>query len=246
MRGIWIVLKRELRGYFLTPVAYVFLVIFLFLSSFITFQRGFFPMKQASLWLFFSGMPWLLIFFSPALAMRLWAEERRTNSIELLLTLPLTVTQAVLGKFLAAWIMLLIALVLTCPMIVTVMFLGEPDTGPIITGYLATAFLAGLYLAIGSFFSSLTRNQVIAFILGALGCGLFFVAGSPYILNMASGIPFFSGGFITALESISVQNRFESLCRGVIELRDILFFVLLTGGWVVANIVALKERISTG
>ena len=246
VRGMWIVLKRELKGYFLTPLAYVFLVIFLFLSSFITFQQGFFQMKEASMWLFFTGMPWLFIFFAPALAMRLWAEERRTNSIELLFTLPLTVTQAVLGKFFAAWAMLVLALVLTCPMVFTVMYLGHPDPGPIAAGYLGSIFLAGLYLAIGSFFSALTRNQVIAFILGALGCGLFFLAGSPYILNILSGVPVLSGGFLTAMENLSVQNRFESLLRGVIEVRDVLFFLLLIGGWMAATIAALKERMAMG
>ena len=244
MNAFCSVFKRELRGYFTTPLAYVFLVIFLAFSSFITFQRGFFEANQASMWVFFAALPLLFIFLAPAMAMRLWAEERRTNSIELLFTLPITPTQAVLAKFFAAWAVLGLALVLTFPMVVTVTYLGDPDPGPIVTGYIGAFLLAGLYLAIGSFFSCLTRNQVIAFVLAVVGCALFFFAGSPSMLNFLAR--FLPAGVVSAVEGMSLQSRFEAIQRGVLELRDLALFVLLAAGWLWANVVALKGRLAAG
>ena len=244
MRGFLSVFKRELRGYFSTPLAYVFLVIFLFFASFLAFQRGFFEIRQASLRVFFMNMPLMFILLVPAIAMRLWAEERRTNSIELLFTLPLTITQAVLGKFFAAWTVMALALLLTCPMVITVTYLGDPDWGPIITGYLGSLLMAGTYLAIGSFFSCLTRNQVIAFVLAVVACGMFFYASSPSVMNYMAG--FLPTGVVEAAESLSFQSRFESIQRGVLELRDVAFFVLLAAGWLWANIIALRERVAAG
>ena len=244
MTGLKSILKRELRAYFSTPLAYVFLVIFLFFSSFLTFQNNFFELSQASLQVFFSNMPLLFIFLVPAIAMRLWAEERRTNSIELLFTLPITPTQAVLGKFLAAWSVIALALALTAPMLITVCYLGDPDWGPIVTGYLACLLLAGAYLAIGGFFSCLTHSQVIAFVLAVVACGLFLYAGSPGTLNYAARL--FPMRLVLLVEKLSFMSRFESVQRGVIELRDVSFFVLLIAGWLWANVVALKERMATG
>ena len=244
MTGFKSVFKRELRAYFSTPLAYVFLVIFLFFSSFLTFQQNFFTLRQASMRTFFSNMPLLFIFLVPAIAMRLWAEERRSNSIELLFTLPVTATQAVLGKFLAAWSVIALALVLTCPMVLTVSYLGDPDWGPIWTGYVGCLLLAGAYLAIGSFFSCLTRNQVIAFVLAVLACGLFLFAGSPNAMEYLAG--FLPVRLVEMAESLSFESRFESIQRGVIELRDVAFFVLLMAGWLWANIVVLKERTAAG
>ena len=244
MTGLKSILKRELRAYFSTPLAYVFLVIFLFFSSFLTFQNNFFELGQASLQVFFSNMPLLFIFLVPAIAMRLWAEERRTNSIELLFTLPITPTQAVLGKFLAAWSVIALALALTAPMLITVCYLGDPDWGPIVTGYLACLLLAGAYLAIGGFFSCLTHSQVIAFVLAVVACGLFLYAGSPGALNYAARV--FPMRLVLLGEKLSFLSRFESIQRGVIELRDVSFFVLLIAGWLWANVVALKERMATG
>ena len=234
------VFKRETKSYFSTPVAYVFLIIFLFLAGFLTFKDGFFELRDASLRLFFGNMPVLFLFLVPAIAMRLWAEERKSNSIELLFTLPITTGQAVLGKFFAAWAVLVLALVLTFPMVITVAYLGDPDWGPIMTGYVGSALLAGVYLAIGSFFSALTRNQVIAFVLGVVGCGAFLYASSPSAMEFVSG--YLPLGLVEALESLSFQVRFDSTLRGVLELHDIAFFVLLTAGWVFANIVLLEER----
>jgi ABC-2 type transport system permease protein len=240
MRAFWSIFKRELRGYFSTPIAYVFLVIFLFFSAFMTFQAGFFEARLASMRAFFTNVPVLFIFLVPAFAMRLWAEERRTNSIELLFTLPVTTAQAVLGKFFAAWAVIALALALTFPMAFTVVYLGDPDWGPIAAGYLASLLLGGAYLAIGSFFSCLTKNQVIAFVLAVVVCALFLFAGSPSGLNYLSG--FLPVGVLEAGEGLSFETRFSSLARGVIEMRDLAFFILLMIGWLWANVVALEER----
>jgi len=240
MRGFLSVYKREVKSYFSTPVAYVFLVIFLFFSAFLTFQNGFFESRQATLRAFFSNMPILFLFLVPAIAMRLWAEERRSNSIELLFTLPITTSQAVIGKFGAAWTVLGLALALTFPMVITVCYLGDPDWGPIVTGYFGSLLMAGTYLAIGSFFSAVTRNQVIAFILAVVACGVFLSAGSPTATDFVAR--FLSGGLAEAAELLSFQSRFESIQRGVLELRDLAFFILLAAGWLWANIVVLEER----
>ena len=240
MKGFLSVYKREVKSYFATPVAYVFLVIFLFFSAFLTFQKGFFEARQATLRAFFSNMPLLFLFLVPAIAMRLWAEERRSNSIELLFTLPITTPQAVLGKFLAAWTVLAIALALTFPMVITVAYLGEPDWGPIVSGYFGSLLLAAAYLAIGSFFSAVTRNQVIAFILAVVACGAFLSAGSPTTTDFVAR--FLSGGLAEAVEMLSFQSRFESVQRGILELRDLAFFALLAAGWLWANMVVLEER----
>lgn len=259
MSGFLSVFKRELRGYFSTPLAYVFIVLFLVMSVWLTFAGRFFDDGQASLHVFFSLMPMLFIFLAPAIAMRLWAEERRTNSIEMLFSLPLTTTQAVLGKFFAAWSVIALALAMTWPMVVTVYYLGRPDGGPIVTGYLATLLLAGAYLAMGSFFSSLTRNQVIAFVLAVVACGFFLYAGSPsalgylvaslpdWLVDLAAGAGLeLKPAVAEVAETLSLQSRFESLERGVIELRDVALFVFLIAGWLWANVVALKERMATG
>jgi ABC-2 type transport system permease protein len=244
MKGFSSILKREVKAYFATPLAYVFLVIFLFFASFLTFQNHFYEARQATLLPFFLNMPLLFIFLVPAIAMRLWAEERRTNSIELLFSLPVTTAQAVLGKFVAAWAVLLLALALTFPMVLTVAYLGNPDAGPIVTGYLASALLSGAYLAIGGFFSALTRNQVIAFVLAVVACGAFFIVGSPAMLELLSSI--LPAGMLSVVETLSFQSRFESLQRGVIELRDLCFFVLLAVGWLWATVVLLEERRAAG
>ena len=244
MNGFVSVFKRELKSYFSTPLAYVFLVIFLFFSSFIPFQKGFFDMRQASMQLFFENMPLLFIFLVPAMAMRLWAEERRSNSVELLFTLPITIPQAVLAKFFAAWTVLALALVLTCPMVFTVCYLGDPDWGPIITGYVGSLLLAGAYLAIGSFFSSLSRNQVIAFVLAVVACAVFLYAGSPAVMDTLA--KFLPVRLVEALEALSFRLRFESIQRGMLQLQDVAFFVLLAAGWLWANMIALKERMSAG
>ena len=240
MNGFTSVFKREIKAYFSTPLAYVFLVVFLVLCGLLTFMDDFFKMRQASMQVFFSNVPMLFIFLVPAIAMRLWSEERRSNSMELLFSLPITTTQAVLGKFFAAWGVLALALLLTFPMVMTVIYLGDPDWGPIITGYIGSFLLAGAYLAIGSFFSVLTRSQVISFVLGVVFCGVFLYLGSPQVMSLMSS--FAPMGFVEAMESMSFQTRFESIQRGVVELRDLMFFLLVIAGWLWANIILLEER----
>jgi len=240
MNGFWTVCKRELKGYFVTPVAYVFLVIFLFFAGYLPFKNDFYEIGQADLRLFFDSIPILFVFMVPSTAMRLWSEERRSGSIELLFTLPITIRQAVLGKFFAAWFFLAIALVLTFPMVITVCYLGNPDIGQIITGYIGSLLMAGGYLAIGCFFSALSKNQVISFILAVVACAILYSIGLPTTLDYLSGsLP---KGLLGAVENLSFQTHFESMRRGVVQFTDISFFVLMIIGWVWACCVILEER----
>jgi ABC-2 type transport system permease protein len=217
-----IVARRELAGYFSTPVAYVFIVIFLILSGALTFTLGgFFNRGQADLQPFFGFMPWLFLFLVPALTMRLWAEERRLGTIELLLTLPMAQWQAVLGKFLAAWAFCGIALALTFPLWLTVNSLGRPDNGVILTGYLGCLLVAGAYLAIGAAVSALTKNQVIAFVLAVALCFLVAAAGSPIVTEFLSArVPVLA----EIARNLSIADRFQDFTRGVIALTDIVYF----------------------
>jgi ABC-2 type transport system permease protein len=241
MNGFRAVCKRELKGYFATPVAYVFLVIFLFFAGYLPFERGkLFINRQADLRVFFDYIPLLFVFMVPATAMRLWAEERKSGSIELLLTLPITVRQAVLGKFVAAWLFLGIALALTFPMPLTVAYLGRPDWGAIAMGYLGSFLMAGAYLAVGCFFSALSKNQVISFILAVVACAILMYVGLPSTLNYLAG--FLPMGLVHAAETASFQTHFESMQRGVLELRDLAYFVLMIAGWVVGCMMLLEER----
>jgi ABC-2 type transport system permease protein len=240
MNGFLAVFKRELKGYFATPVAYVFLVIFLFFSGYLTFKQGFFEFRQADMRTFFMNIPLLFIFMVPSTAMRLWAEERRSGSIELLFTLPITVPQAVLGKFFAAWGFLGIALALTFPIPMTVAYLGDPDGGLIVTGYLGSFLLAGAFLAIGSFFSAMSKNQVISFILSVSACAILVYAGMPTTLNYLSTI--LPAGIVSTIESFSIQDHYDSMLKGVLELSDLSYFAILIVGWIWASSVILNER----
>jgi ABC-2 type transport system permease protein len=240
MSGFKAVFKRELKSYFTTPIAYVFIVVFLFFSGYMTFKNGFFEIRQADMTAFFVNMPLLFAFLVPATTMRLWAEERKTGSIELLFTLPITVTQAVLGKFFAAWVFLIIALVLTFPMVITVFFLGYPDIGLIITGYLSSILMAGGFLAVGCFFSALCKNQVISFVLSVVACAVLIFAGVPTTMNYLS--TFLPAGLVSAIETMSFELHFESIQKGVLEFKDVSYFILLIIGWVTACTVVLEER----
>lgn len=240
MNSFMAVFKRELKGYFATPVAYVFLVIFIFASGLWPFIQKFFEIRQADMRLFFTNLPTLFMVFIPAVAMRLWAEERKSGSIELLLTLPITVPQAVLGKFFAAWIFLAIALILTIPMPLVVLHLGDPDVGQIITGYLGAFLMAGGFLAIGTFFSAVTRNQVISFILSVVACAVLVFADNPTTLDyLASTL---SPGVVGIVENLSFKVHFESMMRGVVEFRDIAYFAILIAAWVYGSMLILEER----
>jgi ABC-2 type transport system permease protein len=235
------VFKRELKSYFTTPLAYVFLVIFLFFSGYLTFKEGFYEMRQADMSSFFKNLPLLFVFMVPSTAMRLWAEERKIGSIELLFTLPITVRQAVLGKFCAAWLFLIIALSLTFPMVITVCYLGDPDVGLIITGYIGSFLMAGGFLAIGCFFSALSKNQVISFVLSVVACAVLVFAGMPTTLNYFS--TFLPAGMVSAIENMSFQAHFESIQRGVLKFfQDFCYFILLIVGWIVACGIVLDDR----
>ena len=240
MNSFMAVFKRELKGYFATPVAYVFLVIFLFFSGYLAFKEGFYGMRQADMAAFFKNLPLLFVFMVPSTAMRLWSEERKVGSIELLLTLPITITQAVLGKFFAAWLFLAIALALTFPMVITVSYLGDPDVGLIITGYLGSLLMAGGFLAIGCFFSALSKNQVVSFVLSVVACAVLVFAGMPSTLNYMS--TFLPAGLVSAIEGMSFQTHFESIQKGLLWFGDLSYFVLLIVGWIAACTIILDER----
>ena len=235
------IFKREFSGYFLTPIAYVFIVIFLFMNGVFTFFMGdLFSRGQADLEPFFTWHPWLYLFLIPALSMRLWAEERRSGTVELLMTLPVTLWQAVLAKYLAAWAFTGIALVLTFPVWVTVNYLGNPDNGVVIAAYLGSFLMAGAYLAIGSCVSSLTKNQVIAFVITAVVCFLFTVTGLPMITNLFSS--WAPQVIVETVTSLSFITNFQDLSRGAIDLRNLVYFVSLIVFWLFLNTVVLGNR----
>jgi ABC-2 type transport system permease protein len=241
MNPIGILFRRELASYFATPVAYVFIVIFLILAGAFTFYLGgFYERGQADLQPFFAFHPWLYLFLIPAVAMRLWAEERKSGSIELLLTLPVTMLQAVLGKFLAAWAFVGIALVLTFPIWITVNYLGDPDNGAIVAGYVGSFLMAGSFLAIGSCLSATTRNQVVAFILTVVICFLLLLAGFPLVLEAAGAVlPQF---LVDAIASLSFLTHFSAISKGVIDLRDLIYFALMIGFWLYACAVVIDHK----
>jgi ABC-2 type transport system permease protein len=240
MRNTLIVARRELGGYFATPVAVVFIVIFLALQGVLTFNLGnFFDRDQADLVPFFNFIPWVFLLLVPAITMRLWAEERRLGTIELLLTLPITQAQAVIGKFLAAWAFCIIALLLTFPFVITVNILGKPDNGVIACGYLGAILVAGSFLSIGAAISAATKNQVIAFVIAVAVCFVFAVASYPLVTEFLSqNAPVLAD----IARHISVTERFESFTRGVIALRDLIFFASFIGFWLFVNTVIIDHR----
>jgi len=233
--------RREFRSYFATPIAYVFIVIFLLLMGAFTFYLGgFYERGQADLAGFFNYHPWLYLFLVPAISMRLWAEERKSGSIELLMTLPITAWQAVIGKFLAAWAFTGIALALTFPIWMTVNYLGEPDNGAILAAYIGSFMMAGSFLAIGSCLSAATRNQVIAFVLTVVVCFGFLLAGFPLVLDMFSG--WAPQTLTDGIASLSFLTHFASIKKGVIDFRDLLYFVILTAAFLYANTIILQWK----
>lgn len=221
--------KRELTGYFASPVAYVFLVIYLLLAGFFTFSVGvaFFDLGQASLVTFFRWQPWLFLFLVPAVGMRLWSEERRLGTIELLLTMPITSWQAIVGKFVASWLFLALALLLTFPMVITVNYLGDPDNGVILASYLGCLLLAGSYLAVSCMTSALTRNQVVSFILAVVLCLFLILAGFPPVTNLIA--QWFSPGVVQMVASFSVITHYDNFQKGLVDSRDLIFFLSVIG-----------------
>jgi len=238
---VGIVLRRELASYFATPLAYVFIFIFLVLASWLAFYLGgFYERGQADLAPFFTFIPWLYVFLIPALSMRLWAEERNSGSIELLLTQPITLWQAVLGKFLAAWAFVAIALALTFPMWITVNYLGEPDNGAIFAAYCGCLLLAGGFLAIGSCISALTRSQVIAFIVSVVVSFVFLLMGYPMVIDWVSAV--LPQVLVDAVASFSFLTHFESISKGVLDIRDLLFFAMFITLFLLATVITIDLR----
>ncbi len=233
--------RRELQSYFATPVAYVFIVIYLVLMGTFTFYLGqFYERGQADLSSFFNFHPWLYLFLVPAISMRLWAEERKTGSIELLMTMPITAWQAVLGKYLAAWAFTGIALALTFPVWITVNYLGDPDNGAILAGYVGSFLMAGGFLAIGACVSATTRNQVIAFVITIVVCFGFLLSGFPMVLDLFSG--WAPQALVDGIASLSFLTHFANISKGVIDFRDLIYFGLLIGAFLYANTIVLQWK----
>lgn len=235
------VARREWAGYFNSPVAYVFIVIFLILTAFMTFAVSrFYESGQADLRTFFFWHPWVYLILVPAVAMRLWSEERRSHTIELLLTLPLTITQAVLGKFIAAWLFLLLALALTFPVVLTAFYLGDPDPGVVISGYIGSGLLAGAYLSVGMLTSALTKNQVISFILSVV-VGLFLIlAGFPPVTDLLGR--FLPQIMVDGVAAVSFMSHYETLQRGLIDARDLVYFASVIGFMLFSTQLVLQNR----
>jgi len=240
-KSIGVVLRREFAGYFGSPVAYVFIVVFLLLCGFFTFSLSrFYEMGQADLRSFFEWHPWIFLFLVPAVGMRLWAEERRTGTIELILTLPVTLAGVIIGKFLAAWFFIGVALLLTFPMVLTVIYLGDPDLGAIFCAYFGSFLMAGAYLSVGSMTSSMTQNQVISFILSVVICLFFVLAGWPPVTDVLSG--WAPAWLVDVVSGFSFMSHFTSMERGVLDLRDLTYYISVMFFMLFANSVILQNR----
>jgi ABC-2 type transport system permease protein len=234
-----VLFKRELAGYFTTPVAYVFIFFFLVLTGGLTFNEArFYERGQADLQPFFTFHPWIYLFFVPAISMRLWAEERKTGTIELLMTLPVTIWETVLAKFLAAWVFIGIALALTFPMWITVNYLGDPDNGVIAASYLGSWLMAGAYLSIGACVSALTRNQVIAFVISVALCFLMILAGQDSVTDLVAG--WAPELVVDGVRSMSFMTHFASITKGVIDARDLLFYLSVMACFLIANALVVQ------
>jgi ABC-2 type transport system permease protein len=241
MRSIGIIFRRELASYFATPLAYIFIVIFLVMAGALAFFVGnFFERGQADLQAFFTFHPWLYLVLIPALSMRLWAEERKSGTVELFLTLPISMLQAVLGKFLAAWAFAGIALALTFPFWITVNYLGSPDNGVILASYIGSFLMAGAFLAVGACLSAVTKNQVIAFVITAAASFLFIVSGSPIVLSLFQG--WAPDSVLSTVASFSFLTHFTAITRGVIDARDAVYFLSVIGTFLLANAVLVDLK----
>lgn len=241
MKNIKALTKSEIGGYLVSPAAYVFVIIFLLLSGAFTFLLGrFFESGQASLNGFFMWHPWLYLFLVPAAGMHLWSEERRSGTIELLFTMPVTPAECIISKFLAAWGFIAVALFCTFPVVLTVLYLGQPDLGAVFTGYLGSILMAGAYLAITSFTSALTRSQVVSFIISVVIClTLIFIGWPPITDTLVNWAP---RGLIDFFASLSVMSHFESIQRGVIDSRDVLYYFSVIGFFLFLTSITLKNH----
>ena len=241
LANIFIIARRELMAYFGSPLAYVFVVIFVALTAAFAFFIGrFFERGQADLTAFFAYHPWLYLMLVPAIAMRLWAEERKSGTIELLMTLPITASEAILGKFLAAWAFIGVALILTFPMWIATNYLGSPDNGVILASYIGSFLVAGAFLAVGSCISALTKNQVIAFIVAATICFLMIMSGLEFVLNTFRG--WAPATLISAISAMSVLSHYDQIIKGVIDLPAIVFFFSVIAFFLFANTVVVESR----
>ncbi|KMT66450.1 ABC transporter permease subunit [Catenovulum maritimum] len=237
----WVIFKREFASFFATPVAYVFILIFLMMSGVFTFFfGGLYERGQADLLPFFNFLPWLYLFLVPAIAMKSWSEERKSGSIELLMTLPITIKQAMFGKFLAAWFVIGLALILTFPLVITVNYLGLPDNGIIISAYIASWFMSAAFLAIGMCMSAISKSQVVAFILAVVVCFLFVLSGTGMVLSALKGIV--PSLVLDTVASFSFLTHFEAMAKGVISLNDIFYFVLVSFIWLWAGLVVVQQK----
>jgi ABC-2 type transport system permease protein len=241
MNGLLAIYKREFTSYFVTPVAYVFIVIFLFMTGVFTFYLGaFYESNQADLEPFFRFHPWLYLFLIPAISMRLWSDERKSGTIELLMTLPVSITDTVVAKYLAAWSFTAIALSLTFPMWITVNYLGSPDNTVILASYIGSLIMAGGFLAIGSCISALTKSQVIAFVISVVICFMFILSGFPMVLDLfESWAP---QAVVDAVASFSFLTHFTSIKKGVIDIRDLIYFAALITFWLYVNIIIIENK----
>ena len=241
MKTLGVIFRREWQAYFATPIALIFLTVFLILCGFFTFRLGnFYETGQADLRPFFVWHAWLYLFIVPAISMRLWAEERRSGSIELLLTLPVSLFEAMLGKFLAAWCFIGLALILTFPIVLTVNFLGDPDMGVILAGYLASFLMAGAFLAIGCCVSALTSNQVVSFVIATAICFLLILLGFDPVVDLL--LKAFPRGFVEQLINLSFPYHFESIQRGVVNLSDVVYFVSVIAFSLLAGIIIIDRK----
>ncbi len=245
MKSMLTIFRREFASYFATPVAYVFLVIFLVMQGLFTFYLGqFYGREQADLVAFFSYQPWLYLFLMPAIAMRLWAEERKSGTFELLLTLPIPMGSIVVGKYLAAVAFAALALLFTVPIWITVNWLGSPDNGVIVTGYIGSLLMASAYLAIGSALSATTKNQVVAFILAVTVCFLFLVSGLPMVLDLFTG--WAPEGITLAVANFSFLIHFGNLQKGVVSFADVFYFIAVIAFWLWVNRVVVESKREAG
>jgi ABC-2 type transport system permease protein len=235
------IFKREFVSFFATPVAYIFIFVFLVMSSVFTFLfGGFYERGQADLLNFFDFHPWLYLFLVPAIAMRTWSEERQSGSIELLMSLPITTMQIMLGKFFAAWAILALCLLLTFPLWLTVNYLGNPDNGIIIAAYLGSWLMSGAYLAVGICMSATTRNQVIAFILAVVVCFAFVIMGSPVVIELfQSWAP---NLLVDAIAALSFLTHFQNMAKGIVVLNDVVFYCLSIAVWLYAGYVVIEQK----
>ena len=244
MKSVQIILRRELASYFATPLALVVILFFLVLANLFAFFFGaIFERGQADMTPFFTFLPWLYLLLCPAVSMRLWAEERRNGSIEMLLTQPISLWQAVLGKFFAAWLFVGLALALTFPLWITINYLGNPDNGAILAAYLGSFFIAGGFLAVGSFTSAITKNQLIAFLVAAAICFVLLLAGHAMVTAwFESWAPQW---LVASIVSLSFLAHFENIVKGLLDLRDILYFALVSVFFLLASTVVLESRKSS-